>query len=150
MIHNIVLSYPNINLECIYHFREVMGDAIIYNFTVDGLDLTGATIRGEVYDLNTSIRMVNDPTLTLPGVSPQIVVTDAKNGKFTATVATGQTATMQQYGCVEFSVWDAHGNKFTLMQQAIAFTFERIVWNTENQNVQGNYDDEGTGEDPLF
>lgn len=143
MIHNIVLSFPNINLQNILKFQETRGDAIVYNFIVDGLDLTNCQIRGEIYDLNTSVKMAN----ALGGAlsAPEIVVTDAVNGKFTATCHTGLTATFQPFGQVEFTITDGSGNKWTILQQPIAFTFERIIWSDETQNRVAD-----TGQDPLF
>ena len=125
MVHDIVLSWPDLYLYPIMNFHETMGDAIIYNFTVDGFDLTDCLIRGELYDLNTSIKISNH--LVGSESAPDIIVTDLLKGKFTATIHTGLTATMQQYSQVEFSIWDRHGNKFTIMQQPVRFTFERII-----------------------
>ena len=144
MIFTCILLWPNINLEKIYNFKSVEGDTIQWNFQIVGLDLTNYAIRGEVYDLNTSIRMAN----TLGGAqsAPEIVVTDALNGKFTATVSAGATASMQKYAQVEFEITSNSGVKTTIMQQAIAFTFPRIIWTTETQNLNDN----GDGENPLF
>ena len=145
MINNVILAWPvdTLQLNKIRNFREVMGDAIIYNFTIDGLDLTGCAIRGEIYDLNTSIRMAND--IAVPISSPEIVVTDEAKGMFTATVTTGLTSIMQNYADVEFEVTLPSGAKFTILQQPIHFTFERIVWLNENQNITNN-----SNENPLF
>ena len=145
MIYDINLAWPvdPYQLKKIREFQEVMGDTIVYNFTLDGLDLTNCQIRGELYDLNTSIRLVND--LASPISAPEIVVTDAANGKFTATVTAGLTAVMQNYANVEFDITLANGQRFTILQQPIHFTFERIVWGPENQNITNN-----SNENPLF
>lgn len=143
MIVNCVLLWPNINLEKQYNFKAVLGDTIVWNIQIVGLDLTNMAIRGELYDLNTSNRMAN----ALGGAesAPEIVVTDAVNGKFTATTFAGLTSTMQLYSQVEFSVTDATGAQTTIMQQAVTFSPARIIWQNE---AEGVYND--TGEDPLF
>lgn len=144
MIHDIVLSFPNIKLDRIYNFIEVKGDSILFNFTIDGVDLTNWEIRGEVYDLNTSIRLASS-NVDGVGSAPEIVVTDAINGKFTATIAHGATGTFQKYGQVEFNIIDSSDHKYTIMQQLITFNNERIIWENEAQGVV-----EDPGVNPLF
>jgi hypothetical protein len=143
VLPNIVILWPNINLEKIYNWKSTLGDAIIFNFQIAGLDLTGYQIRGEIYDLNTSVRLAD--SLGGPISAPEIIVTDATNGKFTAHVATGLTATMQKYSQVEFSLIDPDGNKTTIIQQAIWLHPERIIWASESQGVTTD-----TNEMPLF
>lgn len=148
MEHWINLAWPvdSLQMAKIWNFHEVMGDAIIFHFSIN-TDVTDWALRGEIYDLNTSIRLANE--LGGSRSAPEIVVTDTVNGVFTVTCHTGLTATMQQYAQVEFAGWDASGNKFTIMQQPIRFTFERIIWTSENEPVF-EQDDEDDGEDPLF
>lgn len=143
----VTILWPNINLEKIYNFHAVMGDSLEWNITVVGLDLTGYAIRGEVYDLNTSIRMAN----TEGGAqsAPEIVLTyaSAEYSCFTATVQSNVTNGMQKYAQVEFEITDSTGKvKTTILQQAISYTFPRIIWAEETQNLNDN----GDGENPLF
>lgn len=151
MILTCTLLWPNINLEKIYNFRCVKADAIIFNFKIVGVNLTNYAIRGEVYDLNTSIRLAN--TLGGAASAPEIVVTYTSDeySTFTATVASGLTATMQPYGQVEFSFVDnnGNGNKTTILQQSISFWNERIIWLNETQGVNED-DTEYYGQNPLF
>lgn len=149
MIWNINILWPNINLEKIYDFRGVMGDAIYWNFTIYGINLTNYAIRGEMYDLNVSNRMAN-----VEGGSesaPEIVVTYASDeySSFTAHLASGLSAAMQPFCQIEFSITSPTGDKYTLMQQPIALSFERIIWDSETEPVF-EQDDEDDGEDPLF
>lgn len=149
MIYNINILWPNINLEKIYDWRAVMGDSIYWNFTIYGINLTNYAIRGEMYDLNVSNRMAN-----VEGGSesaPEIVVTYASDeySSFTAHLAAGLSAAMQPFTQVEFSITSPIGDKYTLMQQPIAMSFERIIWSSETQPVF-EQDDEDDGEDPLF
>lgn len=140
MIHDIVLQL-NPNLDKLFHFTEVNGDTIVFNFTIDGVDLTGWEIRGEVYDLNTSIRLAN--TNAGGGSAPNIDDSEAADGKFTATVDAGATGTFQKYGQVEFTLTNPQGHKFTIMQQLITFSFERIIWTNPGDGVT-------EGQNPLF
>lgn len=144
MIHTFVLNFPNINLTKIYNLTEVRGDTITFNFTVDGVDLTGYQIRGEVYDLNTSIRMC---TSNVPdaGSAPAIVVSDLVGGVFSATVGAGLTGTFQKYGQVEFELTSPAGAKYTIFSQLIMFLNERIIWDAADQGVT-----EISGGNPLF
>src|SRR5271166_4020272 len=146
MIANCNLLWPNINLEKIYNFHAVMGDAIYWNFTIYGLDLTDYAIRGEMYDLNVSNRMAN--VLGGSESAPEIVLTyaSAEYSSFTAHLAAGLSAAMQPYTQIEFSITSPTGDKYTLMQQPIKMTFERIIWNKETQPIF-EQDDEDDGED---
>ena len=142
-IQPIKILWPKFNLEKTYSFHCVMGDTIVWTFVIVGLNLTGYAIRGELYDLNTSIRMANDVAGSIS--APEIVITEASDeySIFTATVDVGLTATMQQYSQIEFAIWqDYSGPKTTIFQQPIRFTFERIIWTKENEPVfeQDNQD----------
>jgi hypothetical protein len=143
MVINKVLNFANINLEEVMNIHTVLGDSIVFNFVLYGIDITHCAIRGEVYDLNTSLRMAN----SLGGAqsAPEIVVTDGPNGKFTATLATGLTSTFQAYGAIEFRVVDPSGLQTTIFQQAIHLSPQRIIWNIEDQGVNAD-----TGQNPLF
>lgn len=147
MEHTINLQWPVDfwQLEKVYDFYEVRGDTIVFNFHIDGLDLSNYAIRGEVYDLNVSNRMAN--SLADPKSAPEIIVTDAINGKFTATVTAGLTSVMQTYGQVEFEVTSPNGAKFTIMQQPIRLVPQRIIWQSETQAILENNE---TGENDLF
>lgn len=144
MIHNLVLNFPNINLTKIYNLTEVRGDTVVFNFILDGVDLTGWQIRGEMYDLNTSVRMC---TANVPdaGSAPAIVVTDLVGGVFTATVGAGLTGTFQKYGQVEFEITSPAGAKYTIFNQLITFLNERIIWDAADQGVSND-----PGVNPLF
>lgn len=144
MIKNIVINFPDMNLERIYRFEAVRGDSIVFNFIIDGVDLTNWQIRGEIYDLNTSCRMAS-ANVPDAGSGPGIVVTDAVNGKFTASLVAGATGTFQQYGDVEFELTDPNGAKHTIMQQLITFLSERIVWDAADQGQTND-----PGQNPLF
>ena len=144
MIHDIVLAFPEVSLEKNFNFLEVKGDSIVFNFIIDGVDLTGWQVKGELYDLNTSIRMANENVLGV-GSHPEIVMTSAKDGKFTATVAHGATGTFQKYGQVEFCLVDPLDHKYTIMQQLVTFNNERIIWDDESKGVV-----EDPGVNPLF
>jgi hypothetical protein len=141
------LQYPvdKNQLEKIFDFYVVKGDTIIFHFHINGIDLTNYAIRGEVYDLNVSNRMAN--TLGFPQSAPEIVVDDAVNGRFTATVAAGLTSVMQIYGQVEFEITSASGVKSTIMQQPIRFVPERVIWENERQAI---IEGDTEGENPLF
>src|SRR5579863_10649955 len=89
-------------LEKIYDFYEVRSNSIIWHFHIGGLDLTNWQIRGEVYDLNTSILMASENAGPLS--APEITIDNAAEGRFTATVAPDLTACMQPYGQVEFQL----------------------------------------------
>lgn len=147
MEHNINLQWPVDlwQMEKVYDFSEVRGDTIIFNFHINGLDLTNFSIRGEVYDLNVSNRMAND--LAIPKSAPEIIITDAVNGKFTATVTAGLTSVMQTFGQVEFEVTSPTGVKSTIMQQPIHLAPQRIIWQSETQAILENNQ---TGENDLF
>lgn len=148
MEHWINLSWPvdYWQLEKIYDFYEVRADAIIYHIKILGFNLTDCAIRGEIYDLNVSNRLASE--LGGPISAPEIVINHASDeySEFTATCDAGLTATMQPYAQVEFSITDANGNKYTIMQQPIHFNYQRIIWTEESQNNS----EESDGEDPLF
>jgi hypothetical protein len=127
MIHNIVLPWPIINLDSDLNLKETKGDSIIFNVTIDALDLTGWKIFCEVYDLNTSIKLASAgpsgyvPTITLE--SPP-----SGMGKFQIVVPHGSTGTFQQFGQIEVELMDPDGNLFTIINQQIWFVNERIIW----------------------
>lgn len=149
MEFNVTLLWPNINLEKKHNFRAVRADAIIWTFTIVGLNLTDYAIRGELYDLNISNRMANE----LGGAesAPEIVLVSASDdfSVFTATIVTNLTAAMQKYSEVEFTIVDPNGNKTTIMQDQVEMNYQRIIWENETQGVYGD-DNENDGEDPLF
>jgi hypothetical protein len=151
MEHWINLEWPvdSWQLEKIFDFYEVRNDTIVWNFKINGLDLTNYEIRGELYDLNVSNLMAND--LAGPVSAPQIVVTDTGSvsgiAKFTATIAAGLTSAMQPYSQVEFQLTSPTGAVYTIMQQPIHFQFQRIVWTNEASEVA---EEEVDGQDPLF
>lgn len=149
MEHWINLDWPVdfYQLEKIDDFYEVMGDTIVYNFHINGIDLTDYAVRGELYDLNVSNRMAN--SMAVPVSAPEIVmgVCNSLGSRFTATCAAGLTLTMQPYAQVEFEVTSPTGAKFTIMQQAIHFQNARIIWNSEQQAILEDNED---AEDPLF
>lgn len=132
-------------LEKIYDFYEVRGNTIIWHFHIDGLDLTNWQIRGELYDLNTSIKMASENAG--PISAPEITVDDAVNGRFTATVAIYLTAAMQKFAQVEFQLTSPSGQQFTILQQAVRLVPQRIIWTNEAQESVVEEDD---GENPLF
>lgn len=129
MIHKYVLSWPEINVDRILRIQEIKGDTIIFDITIDGLDVTNGIIRAELYDLNTSVKMIN---VVPSGVIPLItILSDAPSGstRFQATVPWGATGTFQKFGQIEIEIEDIDGNRFTIFQQQIKFINERVVWN---------------------
>ena len=135
MIHNIVMLWPDINLDLDLKLKETKGDAIILNVIVDTLDLTGWEIRCEVYDLNKSIKL---SSVGPSGYVPTITVESAPSGmgKFQVIVPAGSTGTFQQFGQIEIELTDPNGNLFTLLNQQIWFVNERIIWT--NPETGGN------------
>jgi hypothetical protein len=142
----VTILWPNINLEKVYNFRAVLSDTLEWNVTIVGLNLTNWAIRGECYDLNVSNRMANVEGGAQS--APEIVVTFASDeySCFTAVIGQGGTSGMQPYAQIEFQLTSPIGQQTTIMQQPIAFSFERILWQNEAQNLNA----EGDGEDPLF
>ena len=128
MIHKFVMQWPEYNLDVVTHLKEVKGDAMVFDFIIDGLDLTNWGVRAEVYDLNTAIRLANH---VAGGSAPEILMLDdvSAAGHFQIHVATGATSTFQQFGQIEVELTDPDGNKFTIFQQEIWFANERVFWN---------------------
>jgi len=129
MIHNIVMEWPNYNLDVIMALEEVKGDSIVFNVLIDGLDLTGYKIRAELYDLNMSVKLA---TLNSGGADDQILIHTGPSamGSFVVNIPYGATGTAQKYAMIEIELEDTHGSHFTIVQQQILFINERIVWNT--------------------
>jgi hypothetical protein len=127
MIHDILLSFPNNNLNSDLNLKDVISDTIIYNVTVDGLDLSSYKIRAEVSSYGNTIQLGN---LAAGGSDDEIIDADTESGMsaFQIIVAKDLTKGFLNYGTLEIEIEDTNGYVYTILQQRITFIDENIDW----------------------
>jgi len=127
MIHNIVIPWGNIDFDVDLRIKEVKGDTIILNITVDGVDLSDYKIRCEIFNSGSSIELGNEDVVGSNADINPITVESGMSG-FQVVVSAGLTTNFQHYGELEIEVEDTSGNIFTILQQRITFLGENIDW----------------------
>jgi len=127
MIHNILISFPNQNLDVDLNLKEVKGDTIVLNVTVDDIDLSNYKIRCELTDDAQSIQLGNEEIV---GSNPDITAVEAESGMsgFQVVVPAGRTTDFKHYGTLEIEIEDEFGFIFTILQQRVTFLEENIDW----------------------
>jgi len=128
MIHNIVIPWGNIDFDVDLRIKEVKGDTIVLNVTVDGVDLSDYKIRCEIYNCGNSIQLGNEAVV---GSNADINSVAAESGMsaFQIIVPAALTTNFQHYGTLEIEVENTSGSIFTILQQRVTFLDENIDWN---------------------
>lgn len=127
MIHDIVIAWPEVNLERDFKIVDVVGDTIVLNITVDGIDLTDYLIRCELYGYKTDNELAN---LAAGGSDDEIVEMEADSGMsaFTITIPTEIDRALITYSQVEVEIEDSDGRVFTILKQQIKLLDRQINW----------------------
>lgn len=127
MIHDITIAWPNKNLDSEIGLKDVLGDTIVINLTIDGIDLSDYKIRGEIYDGSNSFELAN---LLSGGSDSQIIATEVDSGMsgFQVTIPAGATNNYLNIAWIDIEIEDTLGRVFTILQQQINFLDREIGW----------------------
>ena len=105
----------------------VKGDAITFEGNI-GENITSWKIRAELFDEGTID--IKKATTNSGGSDLQIKITDAANGLFEVYIDAGQTTDINDTANLEIEVELPTGEIYTLYQNLLKMTNERIKWST--------------------
>jgi hypothetical protein len=127
MIHDIMLLWPDINLDVDFAIVETKSDTIIVNLTIADLDISDYKIRCELTDGGREIRLAN---LAAGGSDSEIKSIDAESGMSAVQIKVPAKATEDfvDYATLEVEIEDTDGNVFTVLQQRVRLSDEQIDW----------------------
>ena len=127
MIHEILLAWPNLEYSFDLNMKEVKSDTIIFNVTMDGIDLTDYKIKASLTDYSKEIKLANEAA---GGSDDEIVAVDGLSGesKFMITVPADATNDFRKFVYLEIEIESPEDNKFTVCKQRITFLDENIDW----------------------
>jgi len=105
----------------------IKGDSITFECNA-GEDITDWKIRAELYDEG-SID-IKKATLNSGGSDAQAKITDAANGLFEVYIDKGETTDINDTANLEIEVETDNGKIYTIYQNLIKFSNEKIKWST--------------------
>jgi hypothetical protein len=127
MIHDIILSWPKINLDINYNLVDVQSDTFILNLTIADLDISDYKVRCALVDCGRESKLAN---LAAGGDDDQIQAIDADSGMSAVRIVFPAKATENfgHYPILEVEIENTEGQVFTVLQQRIRLMDEQIDW----------------------
>jgi len=104
----------------------VKGDTV--TFECEALEnITGWKIRVEIYG---SAHSIKKATANTGGSDSQVKIIDAINGEFEIYINKGETTDFEHNAKIEIEMEDVSGKLWTVHQEDVEFSSERIKWIT--------------------